>query len=128
MAQKQITLTIGSNEYVAKFPNSGQLMDMDILRAQITNEKYEYFKYSLTPSFQKTALKADMIAAFNTVIPQLKKDLNVTSLFLLEEDQMNDLIKVYTEDFLPWFEEISDVLNKPKDSLKENETTTQTQQ
>lgn len=110
---RQIEVEIAKNNYSIKFPNSGELMDIDLLKVQITNGRYDSFKFSLNPSFQNTALKVDAVAFFNTMVPKLKKDMTVKSFFDLEEEQLQVLVKVYEDEILPWLEEWMTVLSAP---------------
>lgn len=109
---EKMTLEILGNTYEVSFPDTGQLFDINALKLAVTNKMYESLKYSVEPAFVQEAFQADMIATFNTLIPQLKKDLNVDSLFKLNAIQIDELMQVYEEQFLPWFEEKRDAQNK----------------
>lgn len=111
---RKITLKIASNEYEISYPNSGQQMDIEVLKYNITSDKYDVLKFSMDARSQKKALWAEVIATFNILIPKLKEDLTVTSMLKLEEDQENLLIKVYQEQFIPWYKQWEELLNKPK--------------
>ena len=125
---KNVTITVGGNEYVATLPLSGQRMDICNLKVNITDGKYETFKYSLDPDFRYEALKADSIATFNILIPQLRTDLKVKSMMHLDDLQMAEIVYVYENDFLPWYEEWQAVLakqiveaNKERDELRKGD-------
>lgn len=102
---RTVTVTIGPNDYDIPFPNTGQILDIEVLKLSITRDKFEQFKFSFNPTFQKQALVAETVATFNTLIPKLKKDLAVDSMLDLPMEQMDSLVKVYQEVYLPWYEE-----------------------
>jgi hypothetical protein len=118
---RSIDVEIRQNIYNVKFPNSGELMDIDLLKLQITNGRYDSLKFSLNPSFQAQALKVDAVAFFNTMLPKLRTDLAVKSIFDLDEDQMLVIVKAFEDTVLPWFEEWQTVLATPvsKEETKE---------
>lgn len=118
---RSIEVTINQNVYTIKYPNVGLQMDMDILRMQMSGDKYDALKFSFNPSFQRQALILDAVATFNTLIPQLRKDLTVKSMFELEREQMDVIVKAYEEEFLPWYEEWNTALNKPKSEEKKDD-------
>lgn len=117
---REIVVEVVKNNYTIKFPNTGELLDIDLLKIQITNGRYDTLKFSLNPSFQHTALKVDTVAFFNTMVPKLKKDLTVKSLFDLEEDQLMVLVKVYEDEVLPWLEEWESILRNPVSASEED--------
>lgn len=110
---RQIEVAVNSNVYNVKFPNSGEIMDIELLKLQITNGRYDTLKFSINPMFQAQALKVDAVAFFNIMVPGLKKDLTTKSLFDLEEEQLNVIVKQYEDVVLPWYEEWMTVLSNP---------------
>lgn len=117
---QSVFISILTNEYEVKLPNTGEELDIAILMQSITRDKYDSFKLSYSPLLQREALKVETIAYFNTLIPKLKEDLNVKSLYILKHDQMDVLIDAYLTQFLPWFEEWQAFFNKPKTEDKED--------
>lgn len=111
---RKIDVQILENMYTVKVPNTGELMDIDLLKVQITNGRYDILKFSVNPMFQNTAAKVDAVAFLNTMVPDLKKHLNVKSFFDLEEDQMQVLVRIYEDEILPWFEEWMTALATPQ--------------
>lgn len=119
--KRSITLTIRENSYDITYPNTGQSIDMELLKAKIADGNYDTLRFSINPLFQEQADKIDMIAAFNTLIPQLKSDLTVRSLFDLTEEQSDELLTVYIEQFLPWFNPIKNAIKNPKSQTEKDE-------
>lgn len=121
LLKRSTTLVIENNNYDVTYPNTGQSIDMELLKAKIADGNYDTLRFSINPLFQEQADKIDMIAAFNTLIPTLKNDLTVRSLFDLSEEQSDKLLKVYIEDFLPWFNPIKNAIKNPKAQIEKDE-------
>lgn len=118
---KSVTLTIGQpgrkHDYEITYKsafNTGKLLDIEILKMQLSGDKYSVFKTSYLVSMQKQALNIDMIATFNTLIPDLKKNLTVKNFLDLDQLEFDEILKVYIEDFLPWYNDWVNFLNDPK--------------
>lgn len=103
---RTLKLQVKGNEYPIDYPNTGAQIDIELLKAKIADGNYDALRFSNNPLFQKQADIIDVIATFTILTPNLKKQLNVNSFFELQEEQMNELVKVYTEQFIPWYVEI----------------------
>jgi len=114
-------LEIRGNVYDIDYPNTGQQIDIELLKAKISDGNYDILRFSTNPMFQAQADKIDMIATFGVLIPQLKKDINVSSLFFLEEEASNELLSVYEEQFGPWYAGIKKSIQDPKKELDQKE-------
>lgn len=112
-------LEIRNNNYTVNYPNTGQLIDIELLKAKIADGNYDTLRFSMNPLFQEQANKIDMIATFNILIPQLREDINVRSLFDLTEEQSDELLEVYLKQFLPWYTPIKEAIKNPKGKEKE---------
>lgn len=114
-------VTIGPNEYEINYPNVGQQLDIEILKLQISGDKYDTMKFSYNPVFFKQIERIDAIATFSTLIPSLKKDLTVKSLLELSDEQFETITKAYSETYLPWYDEWQVKLSTPKEEVKKEE-------
>lgn len=112
--KRTATLTIKGNAYTVDYPNTGQQIDVELLKAKITEGQYDALRFSQSILCQQQADKVDMIATFTALIPQLKKDINTDSLFKLAEEESDELVKVYSEQYLPWYQEIKEAIKNPK--------------
>lgn len=106
-------------EYVLDFPNTGKMMDIELMKIQISDGKFDTLKYSFNPMFVKQATRIEAIATFAILLPSLKADLNVKSMLDLSYEQMELIESMYIDQFLPWYEEWMALLNKPKEVKKE---------
>jgi len=119
--KRSTTIVIKNNNYDVTYPNTGQSMDIALLIAKISDGNYDTLRFSTSSLLQEQADKVDMIAVFNTLIPQLKQDLTVKSLFDLSEEQSDELLVVYKEQFLTWFSPIKDAIKNPKSQIAKDE-------
>jgi len=114
---KKITVKIRNNEYEISYPNVGQLLDIDVLRDRLTNGRYDIFKYSLHPSFVHSAKRADVVAYFNTLIPQLRKDITAgmkeQNMLQLSVQEFQELEKAFDEYIQPWLDQWEAILSTP---------------
>lgn len=115
---KQITLEIFGNTYSVTFPKTGQFIDIQTLRAKLTEGNLETFQF-LQRDGLMAAIFVDTIATFNILIPQLREDLLVKGLLELELDKIVALAYVYKDNYLPWYEEWMDLISNPKKSSEE---------
>jgi hypothetical protein len=110
-----------SREYTIDFPDTGKMLDIELMKIQISDNKYDTLKFSFNTMFVRQALRIDTISTFVILLPELKKDLNTNSFLRLPFEQMSLLEAMYEEQFLPWYEEWLVVLNKPKETKEDKE-------
>ena len=95
------------NTYEISMPNNGQLIDVEVNKITYSNG------VNLSQPKTKAAMYAflfnEMVATFSVMIPQLKEDLNVKSLFDLDPLKTKPLMKVYMDKFLPWWQKWEDI-------------------
>lgn len=117
MPSRELKVTIGVNEYTIKFPNNGQLIDMESLKIQMTSGTNKDMLYG-SPAAREAYIITEAIATFQILIPQLTKDLNVKSLTDLDPLQSKTISKAYAA-YYNWMEEWRKVLNQEeKDDSK----------
>lgn len=98
---KKTVITINEINYEVEFPNNGQLIDIDVTKLQLTNNRYN----DLKKAFPERAKSIDMLSVFINLIPKIEQDLNV-SIFALQPEQHAILMHVYENQFLPWYNEL----------------------
>ena len=95
--QEKIVLRIGNNSYDVKFPDTGALIDLEQKKSKLS-----------PPSSNNASIWAYQlgiaIITFETLIPNLKDDMNVKSFDRLKIEESRNLVKVYLEQFKPWFD------------------------
>jgi hypothetical protein len=108
-----------AKEFTIDFPNTGKMLDIELMKVQLSDGKYDTLKYSFNTVFQQQAVRIEAIATFITLIPDLKEQLNVKSMLHLEYEDMALIESMYVEQFLPWYEEWMTLLSKPKEKSKD---------
>ena len=104
-----------TREYSVEFPDTGTMMDIELMKIQLSDNKYDSLKYSMNAMMHRQSVVIDAIATFVFMIPQLKKDLNVVSFLKLSYEQIDMVQEMYVEQFLPWYEEWLVLLSRPKE-------------
>jgi len=108
---KEINILVGQSNYTIKFPSTGQLIDIERMKLQLTAGTHKDMLFG-QPSAQQAYLLTATIATFSVLIPQLEKDLNVKSLLELDAFQCKGIVKEYSEKYYPWFKEWTDAINE----------------
>lgn len=111
LPKKEIDFSINDNEYGAKYPNNGQFIDIQAMKARLTGDSYNTIADGNTTSSQLARYTVDMISFFNVCCPKLKLDLKLNSFSELEMIDSKKLLKVYVSIILPWLTEWENILN-----------------
>lgn len=119
MPSKSVSMTIGNNEYTINYPNTGQWIDIDVLKSQFSGGNYEKLKYSYDPGFLRSALTIDAVATLNVLLPALKEDLTVKSLFALDRERMETVLNEFVSKVVPWLDQWDKALSNPEKEKKD---------
>lgn len=125
MIEREITISYNDKKFQVKFPNVGQLIDIESLKNALTGGKYGSFAASGVKSMYFILDIVDTIAFLTVMCPKLKN-------FITEEEDGIDytqmkpetvktLVTVYKEQILPWYSKIMGQLY----SCATNDTTEQ---
>jgi|SRR5690606_12438604 len=93
---REIVVKIGSNTYEISLPTTGQEVDIEIRKDRYTQGSYKNLLFGDDRGI-KSYLAVGAIATFEVLIPDMKKDLQVTSLFELDMFQMKSILKAYSK-------------------------------
>jgi hypothetical protein len=110
MIEREITISYNGKKFQVKFPNVGQLIDIESLKNALTGGKYGSFAASGVKSMYFILDIVDTIAFLTVMCPKLKN-------FITEEEDGIDytqmkpetvkaLVNVYKEQILPWYSKI----------------------
>ena len=110
MIEREITITYNDKKFQVKFPNVGQIIDIESLKNGLTGGKYGSFAASGVKSMYFILDIVDTIAFLTVMCPKLKN-------FITEEEDGIDytqmkpetvktLVTVYKEQILPWYSKI----------------------
>lgn len=116
MLNREISIRIKENAYTVKFPNIGQIIDIESRKAALSSGQYKNL-VSAGTRFSIVALDyIDMISTFTIIIPDLIKDMNI-DMFSLDLDKGKELIKVYKKEVLPFMVSWLDLLEKEDEEI-----------
>lgn len=127
MIEREIAINYNGKKFTVKFPNVGQIMDIESLKVALTGGKYGTFAASGIKSMYFVLDMVDAISFFSVMCPRLKN-------FITEEDtdvdytQMNPqsikpLIEIYKKEVMPWYNKImSELYASTNEAIKESES------
>lgn len=110
------TFQIKGNTYPIKFPTTGQFIDAERLKAQLSRGEYYDMMRSTTVSAGQALDQIDTLAYITTLIPDLAKDSKVENLLDLDVIEMNELVLAYKKQIQPWIFEIITIIKKSNES------------
>ena len=127
MIEREIAINYNGKKFTVKFPNVGQIMDIESLKVALTGGKYGTFAASGIKSMYFVLDMVDAISFFSVMCPRLKN-------FITEEEidvdytQMNPqsikpLIDIYKKEVMPWYNKImSELYASTNEAIKESES------
>lgn len=110
MPDREITVNIAGNDYVIKLPTTGQEIDIESLKDQMTGGSHKNTlmgdNYATDAYFSTSA-----IATFEVLLPDLKKDLLVKSLRDLDMSQIRPVREAWLK-YHRWIQSWKEYINK----------------
>jgi len=107
---RSVKIVLQGNDYIVKFPNVGQFIDIESKKALFSNRQYSALVTSNLVNSNHALDLIDAIAYFSTLIPELQKDLKLANLFELDMLSAKELTDQYQKVFRPWFLKWREVL------------------
>jgi hypothetical protein len=108
---RTIAVTIQGNDYSIPFPNTGQLMDIEVLKVSFARNSYDGIANARTNSSDYVRFLIDALSTFTVLCPGLKKDLKVENFAALDAIDSKRILDAYLNKVLPWMKEWESVLN-----------------
>lgn len=116
---RELSFTVGENTYKVKYPNNGQLIQIQSLKHSLTGNQYNSISEGRELSDQLAKYSADRDAFLITCCPQMRKDLKVATFAELEAEDSSKLLTVYIKTILPWLNDWENALNRdPEESME----------
>jgi hypothetical protein len=112
-----IVIPIKENSYTVTYPNVGQKIKIEALKQELTEGQYGNMSSSLLQVQWDALEMVDVIAYFSVLIPQLIKDSKV-SLRELDQQDFKELISVYKDKFVPWYNNWNEIIKSKHDEVK----------
>lgn len=98
-------------EHELTFPNTGQLMDLAIMKADLSKGTYNIISNTSIMGDKLAQFSLDTIVHLTVLCPDLIKGLNIQTYSEMEVIDMKALIKIYIEEVLPWMNSWYRLLN-----------------
>lgn len=96
-------IKIEENQYEVKFPNMGQIIEIEAKKVAISLDKYSAMINNPTVGTNLALDFIEAISYISVLIPQLTKDLKVNSLFELDMISSVVITNCYKYEILPWY-------------------------
>lgn len=126
MIDRQIVISYGGKTFTIKFPNVGQLIDIESLKNVLTGSKYGSFAASGIKSMYFILDVVDTISFLSVMCPKLKRfitdeedDVDYTQ---MKPESIKELIDLYKKEILPWYSEMLEQLYKSSNETIKSET------
>ena len=99
MIERQKRFKIGEHQFIANFPNVGQLIDMESLKQALTNNRYGVMAQSGVASMYDALDMVDAIAFLQVVVPDVARYLNIKSYAALPPERMRQFVDAFSVSF-----------------------------
>lgn len=118
----ELKIQIKDTDFTVKYPKSGQMIDIAILKAQLSSNQYSELSFQRSSESSLALRLIDTYAFLTVMLPQLKEHLLKKSLFELETEESVELIHVYNNEVEPWLNKWTEYINGKINELKGNKT------
>lgn len=127
MIEREIAITYNDKKFIVKFPNVGQLMDIESLKMALTGGKYGTFAASGIKSMYFVLDMVDAISFFSVMCPRLKNfitqedvDVDYTQ---MKPESVKPLVDIYKKDVMPWYNKImTNLYTSTNEAIEESES------
>ena len=109
---REIKISVKENSYKVSFPNVGQFLNIEALKATLSDGLYGAMQASRTIDSGFALDVVDMEAYFTVLCPDLVKDLNVKSFRELDIVDVIELRTVFVDQMLPFIKQWRDIIAK----------------
>ncbi len=106
MIERSKKVTIGERSFVVNFPNVGQMIDIESMKQSLTGNRYGSMASSGIASMYMALDVVDTIAFLTICVPDIAKYYNIQDYTMLPADKMNQYVKLYKDEILPWYNKI----------------------
>ena len=118
MIEREKKFKIGEKTFIVKFPNVGQIIDMESLKQALTNNRYGQMASSGVVSMYNALDFVDTIAFFQVCVPDARKYFNIQDYTALSPATMDDFLDAYRNEIKPWYDKtMAEFRNVKKEEL-----------
>ena len=106
--EKVKKFTIGKKQFTVKFPNVGQIIDLDAMKQALSGNRYGSMAASGLASAYYALDLIDAISFYQIVCPEVGRYYDIRNYAELELEQVNELMTAWKEQIQPWYVETMD--------------------
>lgn len=111
MPSRELSFKHKDLDYKIKFPNTGQLMQISVMKANLSVGAYDIIASSDSMGDMFSQFSMDTISHLSVLCPELLKNLNVKTYSALELIDMKELVQIYMKQIHPWMNSWYEILN-----------------
>jgi hypothetical protein len=104
--EREKKFNIGGKTFIAKFPNVGQMIDIESLKQALTNNRYGIMAASGISSMYDALDIVDAVAFLKVCVPSVSKFYNIDNYMALQIDVVKDFVDVYKKELKPWYDNL----------------------
>ena len=104
MLEKTKKISIGKKTFIVKFPNVGQIIDLESLKVALSGNRYGQMVATGVRNVYMALDMIDTIAFFQTVAPEVGQYYDIKDYASLDVERMQQFVDVYVKQIRPWFE------------------------
>lgn len=115
---------IGQKQFTAKFPNVGQIIDLDAMKQALSGNRYGSMAASGLASAYYALDLIDAIAFYQVVCPEVGRYYDIKNYAEMELDKIEDLMKAWKDEIQPWFiDTMNEIRGVSKQSMEDADNT-----
>ena len=115
---------IGQKQFTVKFPNVGQIIDLDAMKQALSGNRYGSMAASGLASAYYALDLIDAIAFYQIVCPEVGRYYDIKNYAEMELDKIEDLMKAWKDEIQPWFiDTMNEIRGVSKQSMEDADNT-----
>lgn len=114
MIEREKKVKVGERTFIVKFPNVGQIIDMESLKQALTNNRYGQMAASGVGTMYYALDLVDTMAFFQICIPEYAREFAIRDYTALSPDKMEMLVNTYRTEIKPWYDKVMNQLRNPE--------------
>jgi len=115
--KKEITVKIQDQDYLIKFPNAGQLIEIETMKVSVSNGMYNGLVASRTKSANIALDLIDSVCTFVVLIPEIRKNMRFDNILEIDPIEAQELVVIYKKVYFPWFAEWLEAMKETEEKL-----------
>lgn len=119
--ERHLSFKVKGNTYTVQFPTVAQFIDIESTKAKLASNGYNQMIKANTLLSNKALDFVDMTSYLTVLCPELMKDLKAQSILHMDIFDAKELMKAYSEQFVPWLNEWQKVLSEIEPVKKEEQ-------